>query len=110
MVNVEVEKGKPDSMLTWYTELMTLRSKNAAVRSGQMTMLDTENTKVLSYMRKGADGKGVVVALNFTGLPQTVKLDVAKVSKLLTDAPDLKGASTGTITLPPYGSWVGEVR
>ena len=109
-VNVEVEKGKPESMLTWYTELTALRSKNAAVRSGEMTMLDADNTKVLSYMRKGTDGKSVVVALNFTGSPQTVNLDVPRTSTLMTDVNELKTASTGTITLAPYGSWVGQVR
>ena len=109
-VNVEAEKVKPDSLLTWYTQLMALRSKNAAIRSGQMTMLDADNTKVLSYMRKGTDGKSVVVALNFTGSPQTVNLGATKTSTLMTDADELKSGSTGTITLPPYGSWVGEAQ
>ena len=109
-VNVEVEKGKPDSLLTWYTDLIALRAANVAVRSGPMTMLDKDNTKVLSYTRKGEGGKSVVVALNFTGSPQTVTLGVGKVHTLITDADELKAASTGTITLPAYGSWVGEVR
>ena len=73
-------------------------------------MLDADNTKVLSYMRKGTDGKSVVVALNFTGSPQTVNLDVPRTSTLMTDVNELKTASTGTITLAPYGSWVGQVR
>jgi len=109
-VNVEVEKGKPDSLLTWYTELTELRLKNAAVHAGSMMMLDAENSKVLSYVRKGADGRSVVVVLNFTGEPQTVKLGVANVSTLMTDAEALKSTSSGTMTLPPYGSWVGEVK
>ena len=109
-VNVEVEKGKPESLLTWYTELTKLRRTNEAVRSGPMTMLDTENTKVLSYTRKGADGKSILVALNFTGSPQKVTLSAAKTSTLMTDADELKAASTGTIMLPAYGSWVGEVH
>jgi len=109
-VNVEVETGKPDSLLTWYKELMGLREKNPALHSGAMTMLDAENAKVLSYSRKAADGKTVVVALNFTGEPQEVKLGVARVSTLMTDADALKSASAGTMTLPPYGAWVGEVK
>ena len=109
-VNVEAEKGKPDSLLTWYSELTALRKKNAAVYGGAMTMLDTANPKVLSYTRKGSDGKAVVVALNFSNEPQMVKLDVGKVSTVMTDAADLKKASTGMITLPAYGSWVAEVR
>jgi alpha-glucosidase len=115
-VNVEVEKGKKDSLLTWYTDLIMLRRKNEAVHSGAMTMLDTSNTKVLSYLRKGDDGKSVVVALNFTGEPQTVSFDAAaiggsKLSTLITDTAEAKTVSTSApMTLPPYGSWVGEVR
>ncbi len=115
-VNVEVERGKKDSLLTWYTDLIMLRRKNEAVHSGAMTMLDTSNTKVLSYLRKGDDGKSVVVALNFTGEPQTVSFDAAavggaKLSTLITDTAEAKTVSTSApMTLPPYGSWVGEVR
>lgn len=115
-VNVEAEKGKPDSLLTWYTGLTELRKKNAAVHSGAITMLDTSNANVLSYMRKGDGGRSVVVALNFTNQPQEVKLDGAtlgsgKVSTLMTDDAALKSTTKlGTMTLQPYGSWVGEVR
>ncbi len=110
-VNVEVEKGRKDSLLTWYIELTELRRKNAAVHSGAMTMLDTENAKVLSYSRKAADGKMVVVALNFSAEPQAVTLGVGKVSTVMTDAPELKSVSSGgTMTLPGYAAWVGEVK
>ncbi len=115
-VNVEVEKGKPDSLLTWYTNLTALRKTNGAVHSGVMTMLDPSNSKVLSYLRKGDGGMTVVVALNFTNQPQEVKLDSGlvgngKVSTLMTDSQELKSTTKlGMMTLPPYGSWVGEIR
>lgn len=112
-VNVVAEKGKPDSLLTWYTGLVELRRKNPALHSGKMMMLDTSNDKVLSYVRKSGDGKTVVVALNFTGEPQTVSLAEVSgnVSTLITNAAELKTASSlGSLTLPAYGSWVGEVR
>jgi alpha-glucosidase len=108
-VNVEVEKGDPDSLLSWYTRLTHLRRDNEAVHSGAMTMLDTSNAKVLSYSRKAADGKTVVVALNFSAEPQTVTLGVGKVSAVITDAPGAK-ETAGTMTLPGYGAWVGEVK
>ena len=37
-------------------------------------MLDTENTKVLSWKREAAGSPPLVVALNFTAEPQTVNL------------------------------------
>jgi alpha-glucosidase len=114
-LNVEVEKGQPGSLLTWYTELTALRRKNAAVHGGTMTMLDAANPKVLAYVRKNTTGEAVVVALNFTGQPQMVTLDAAsvgkgKVSTLMTDAEVLKTVSGMEMTLPGYATWVGEIR
>ncbi len=113
-VNVAVEKGQPDSLLNWYSGLIEMRRTNVAVHSGKMTMLDTSNTKVLSYLRRGADGRNVVVALNFTATPQTVSLTetrAGKASTLMTDATELKSVtSLDSLTLPAYGSWIGEVR
>ena len=115
-VNVATEKGKPDSLFTWYSDLITLRRKNAAVHDGAMTVLDAGNDKVLAYVRKGADGKAVVVALNFANDPQTFTLEASsvgsgKVSTVMTDAAELKSTSAlGSITLSGYGSWVGEIK
>lgn len=112
-INVQTEEGQPNSLLNWYTSLMNLRHTNGTLHSGSMEMLDTANPKVLSFMRKGPSGT-VVVALNFTNSDQTVALDAAgtgKVITLLTDAPNMKNpASLKTISLPAFGTWVGEIH
>jgi alpha-glucosidase len=52
-----------------------------------------------------------------TGQPQKIALDLEPagikqkaVKTLLTNEPSLQGATSTTMTLPPFASWVGEVR
>ncbi len=113
-VNVQTESGEKDSLLNWYKQLIQMRAMNPAVHSGQMTMLDAGNVSVLSWVRKGADGKSIVVAMNCTAQPQTVSLKAAgsgHVKTVLTDVPGLEGhSSLDGIALAPFGSWVASVE
>ena len=111
-VNVAVESKEPDSQLDWFKKLIELRRTNPALHSGAMVMLDTANTSVLSYERKTASGAVVVVAMNFTGQPETVSLDVpGTVKTLATDDPALQSAtSLQNATLAPYASWIVSVQ
>jgi alpha-glucosidase len=107
-VNVKVEEGEKASLLNWYKFLIAERRKNPALRDGSLTMLNTDNKNVLTYVRKGTPN--VVVALNFSAQPQTLTVDwkAAEVWTLLTDADSLKDAKSLTnLTLPPFGVWVG---
>jgi alpha-glucosidase len=117
-VNVAVESKEPASELEWFEKLIALRRSNAALHSGSMTMLDTANASVLSYVRSTGSGPAVVVAQNFTAQPQTITLDLAgtgvtgsKVHTLLTDDASLQAAhSLKEITLPPFTSWIASVE
>jgi alpha-glucosidase len=58
-----------------------------------------------------------VVALNMTAQTQKISLDLKEagiqqtaVKTLMTDEPSLQGVTTTSITLPPFGSWIGEVQ
>ena len=77
-------------------------------------MLDTANTKVLSWMRQAAGAPRVVVSLNFTADPQTVSLTVpdssGKVKTLLKTPGAADPASLGQIELGPFGVYVGEIE
>ena len=118
-LNVEAELADPNSMLNWYKDLISLRKTNPTLRDGDITMLDPTNPSVLSYVRKGVHGApSVLVALNFTAQPQTITLDRKgadmddkKISTLMTDEPSLQTVdSTKSITLPPFASWVGQMK
>jgi alpha-glucosidase len=117
-VNVHTELGDPNSLLNWYRRLITLRREIPALHDGGLVMVDTTNASVLSYVRPGpAGGKAVVVALNMTAQPQKIALDLKPagisqraVRTLLTNEASLQGVTTTSMTLPPFASWVGEVR
>ena len=76
-------------------------------------MLDTDNTRVLSWMRKVSGSPTVVVSLNFTADPQTVSLTIpgegGKVKTLLKTPGAKDPTSLEAIELGPFGVYVGEV-
>ncbi len=118
-INVETERKDADSLLNWHKKLIAMRRSVPALHDGGVVMIDTSNANVLSYVRTAAAGaKPVVVSLNMTAEPQTVKLSLAeakvtgtKVKTLLTNEASLQGATNvESLTLPPYGSFVAEVQ
>ena len=114
-IDVETEKSDPNSLYAWYRTLIHLKKSNAAFSEGEDTMLDSQNTKVLSWKRQAAGAPAVVVALNFTAEPQTVNLvgpglpDGPLTTLLKTpggaDPPSLK-----SILLGPYGVYIGQLQ
>jgi alpha-glucosidase len=117
-VNVQTENNDPHSLLRWHKDLISLRRTNPALRDGDLVMLDTTNANVLSYLRKAPQGKGsIVVAMNFTAQPQTIRLDLSSVGvagktvkTLLSDDPALSDVhSLDNVTLAPFVSWIGSI-
>jgi alpha-glucosidase len=113
-VNVKAEQPNPDSLFAWYRSLIELKKTNAAFAQGGNTMLDTANTKVLSWMRHTPGAPAVVVSVNFTAEPQIVSLAVpgasGKVTTLLKTPGAQDPASLGAIALGPFGVYIGEVQ
>jgi alpha-glucosidase len=117
-INVAVESKDPNSQLNWFKRLIALRRDIPALHSGAMTMLDTSNPDVLSYVRSSGSGPAVVVAMNFTAAPKTITLNLTgsgvtgTMVKTLA-ASDLALISPSTlsnITLPPYALSVASVH
>ena len=116
-VNVSAEERQPNSLLSYYKTLIRLRKSNPQLRDGDFITVDDSNENVLSFIRKTKDGKAVLVALNFTAMPQTVSYDLAsqdvsgKHGKLLVASyPGASGSTDLThLALPAYGSYVGEI-
>ena len=113
-LNVEVESFRPDSLFAWYQRLIRLKKDNPALAQGDNQMLDTTNTKVLSWLRQAPGAPVVVVSVNFTADPQTVSLSVpgagGKVKTLLKTPGAADPASLSTIELGPFGVYIGEVQ
>lgn len=118
-VNVETEKGEPNSLLHWYERLIDMRKNDPTLRDGEQVMLDENNPHVLSYLRKGVNGSpSIVVVLNFTAQPQTISLDTqaagikaTTIKTLLTNDSSLEQTnSLNKITLSPFASWIGSIK
>ena len=116
-VNVQTESADPNSLLRWYEKLIALRRSNVALRDGSMTMINKDDSNVLSYVRT-AGTTAVAVAINLTAQPQTVTLDASTAgvkgsgvrTLAATDASLASAASLKSMTLPPFAVWVGEVK
>jgi alpha-glucosidase len=116
-VNVEEEVRDDDSLLNWYKQLIQLRRDNSALHSGKLTMLNTNDTKVLSWIRQAPGVPAVVVACNFTAEPQKVSFDLSqqgiagKQAKTLMKSPGASDpASLDAVNLPPFGVYIGQVQ
>jgi alpha-glucosidase len=112
VVNVKAEQSDPDSLFTWYQTLIELKKTNRALATGAETMLDTDNTKTLSWMRLSKGGQAVVVTVNFTADPQTVSLTgpSGALKTLLKTPGAADPISLQSIPLGPYGVYIGELQ
>ncbi len=117
-VNVAAESNDANSLLNYYKKLIRLRKENETMRDGEFVPVDNDNMKVLSYLRRTKDGKTILVALNFTADDQTVNYDLShegvkgkQVKQLLASFGNAPGVSDlSKISLPAYGSYVGEIE
>jgi alpha-glucosidase len=116
-INVQAAKSDPTSMLAWYRSLIRLKKTNPAFANGANLMLDTENIKVLSWMRQAPGSPEVVVAVNFTAEPQIVNLaasgagmQAAHVRTLLKTPGGPVPRSLAAIKLGPYGVYIGQIE
>lgn len=113
--NVADEEKTPDSILSFYRQLLTLRHQHPALLDGDYKGLNESDSNVLAYMRS-AQGKSVVVALNMTGAPQSVQLNIgdtaagSQLKPLITTnhSVNLQPIS-GPLNLEPFGVFIAEV-
>jgi alpha-glucosidase len=116
-VNVATESKDPDSLLNYYKKLIKLRKENEQLREGDFVLANEVSSRVLSYLRMTKDGKAVVVALNFTALPQIVNIDLSTrglkgrhAKTLLESFSGVETVTLRAIALPGFGSYVGQVE
>lgn len=117
IINVAAQKDDPHSLFGWYQSLIRLKKTVPAFESGGNAMLDTENHKVLSWMRQAPGTAQVIVSVNFTAEPQTVNLAIGgagirpqRLKTLLKTPGGADPETLGAIELGPFGVYIGEVR
>jgi alpha-glucosidase len=112
--NVSSESKDPNSVLSLYRKVLTLRHTNEALLEGSYTALNQDDANVMSYLRS-YKGKAMLVALNMSATPQKVTFDLEPqgfaraTMKTLIASPDAS-AKANEVTLEPYGLLIAEVN
>ena len=76
-VNVETELENPSSILWWTKRLIAMRQRHPVFGRGTLEILDSDNKKVLAFVRS-YEGQQVLVVANLSRYCQPVALDLAK--------------------------------
>jgi alpha-glucosidase len=117
--NVESESRDPNSILFFYMKLLALRRTEPALQHGSYAALDRDNPFVLSFLRKNhSKGDSILIVLNMSTLPQTIKFDLTpngvkeSSAKPLLAVPQLGPNATvlAHFTIPAFGVFIGAVH
>ncbi len=74
-VNVEAQENNPHSLLWWMKRLIDLRKQHPVLGRGKLRPLNTENSKVLAFLREGA-GEVLLIVANLSRSAQFAELDL----------------------------------
>ena len=66
--NVAAQDGDPDSLLNHYRQLIRLRQEQAALRAGDMALVEGGSNKVYAFLRR-VDDEAVLVVVNLSSEP-----------------------------------------
>jgi alpha-glucosidase len=75
--NVATEMKDKASVLSFYKQLLALRHSEPALLEGNYIPMNEDDPNVLSYIRKYKD-EAILVVLNVSAQPHSVKFDIAK--------------------------------
>jgi maltose alpha-D-glucosyltransferase/alpha-amylase len=76
-VNVETQRARPNSLLSWMRQLVALRRRHPVLGRGSLEMLEPDNPHVLAFLRHGDDGDPpMLIVANLSRLAQQVELDL----------------------------------
>jgi maltose alpha-D-glucosyltransferase / alpha-amylase len=76
-VNVATQQANPDSFLSWMKRIIDLSQRHQAFGRGSIEFLQTENHKVLAFLRRYR-GETVLVIANLSHLGQQIQLDLSE--------------------------------
>ncbi len=115
--NVADELKEPNSILNWYKGLLALRRANPALLYGDYIALNENDPNVLSYLRK-TKNDAVLVAINMSADPQTLKFNLSKqrlsaksAKTLLTTQSSLQNnSSVAQLSLEPFAVYIAALQ
>ncbi len=114
-VNVAAESKNPESLLSFYKKLIALRRSDPAMRDGEYIAVNRDDQNVLSYLRKNREhGDSMLVALNMSPKPQTLKYDLSSFGIQGKSAkpvlPEGSNVPLDAVNLQPFAVFIGRVR
>jgi alpha-glucosidase len=113
--NVEAETKDPNSILSFYRQLLALRHKEPALLDGDYIAVDPDNPNVFSYLRRYKD-EAVLVVLNMSASDQKVRFDLSplgpaspKLSVLLTSVRKPFAGASDALPMEPYTAFIAKI-
>jgi alpha-glucosidase len=114
--NAETEMKDPNSVLSVYRQLLTMRHKEPALLNGTYTALNEDDPNVLSYLRKDKD-EAILVLLNMSAASQKVKLNLEPQGftspkltvRVSTYQIPASAGPADTVELAPFGAIIAKV-
>ncbi len=113
--NVAAEERDGNSILNFYRRLLALRHRREELLEGDYAAQNETDPNVLSYLRSYG-GKAVLVAINMSAEPQKTAFDLHSrgfgdsAHTLLSTEPRPETVRLASITLAPFGVYIGEVK
>ena len=112
-INAEKCLEDPDSVFYYYQKLVKLRHEIPVITDGEYELLDAENEKVYTYLRKG-ENESLVVVANFTDEVIDYQVDekvkAQESSLLISNYGDASDTFNNHLTLKPYQVYVYMIR
>ncbi len=78
-VNVDSQNLNPSSLLNWMRKIIALRKQHKVFGRGSLRFLDSDNHKVLAYLRK-FENQQILMVANFSATPQVAHVDLKDLS------------------------------
>ncbi|WP_448916322.1 glycoside hydrolase family 13 protein [Eubacterium ramulus] len=112
-INAEASVKDPKSVFSYYKKLVQLRHEVPVITDGVYKLLDADNEKVYTYLRKNED-ETLLVICNFTkehiNYPMGDFVEASQGTLLISNYDDAPQQYADAIELKPYGAYVYEIK
>ncbi len=112
-INAEASVKDPKSVFSYYKKLVQLRHEVPVITDGVYKLLDADNEKVYTYLRKNED-ETLLVICNFTketiDYPVGDFVEATQGTLLISNYDDAPQQYADAIELKPYGAYVYEIK
>ncbi len=109
-INVSDQDDDPNSMLSFYRELLRVRKSTPALIEGDYTRLSGESDQYLAFLRTTAQ-QTILVVLNYAVTSQTLqlKLPEKRLHTLFSSTRQEVQGGISNLTLSPFEVYIGEL-